>query len=193
MDTGKDARKIIKLGEIFVDGLPRKDHKYPVGLMDVIEIPKMNQFYRVIVSSKGLELLKIQKKDANKKICRINKKTLVKEGQVQLGLHDGKNIIIKVKDPKKPKEDVYKTGDSLLIEVPSQKILDHMKMEKANTVIITGGQNRGNIAKIKEVIIRRSREPNKVVCETKEKEFEGIKDYIFVIGKTKPIIDIKGN
>ena len=33
VETGKEAKKIIKAGEILVDGRPRKDHKYPTGFM----------------------------------------------------------------------------------------------------------------------------------------------------------------
>ncbi len=192
VDLGRDAKKIIKSGEVFVDGRPRKDHKYPVGLMDVVEIPKMKKIYRVIVTKKGLELIEIPKKESKLKICRINGKSLLKGGNVQLNLHDGRNLMINVKNPKKPKEDVYKTGDSVLLELPNQKIVNHVKMEKGNLAIITGGQNKGNLVKIKEIIRIRGREPNKVICETKEKEFEAIKDYVFVIGKANPLISLKG-
>lgn len=192
VDTGTDARKIIKAKEIFVDGRPRRDHKYPVGLMDVVEIPKMKKQYRIVPGKKGLDIIEITKTEAKLKLCRIEEKTLLKKGHLQLNLHDGRNIIIPVKDPKKSKGDVYKTGDSVLIELPSQKIINHVKMEKENLAIITKGQNIGKIAKIQKVIIPRSREPNKVVCDKKGEKIETIKDYVFVIGKTKPLIKIEG-
>ena len=46
VDTGSDAKRMIKMGEILVDGKPRKDHKYPAGLMDVVSIPKIKKNYR---------------------------------------------------------------------------------------------------------------------------------------------------
>ncbi|NCN39534.1 MAG: 30S ribosomal protein S4e, partial [Candidatus Aenigmarchaeota archaeon] len=46
--------------------------------------------------------------------------------------------------------------------------------------------------KIKDIIPTRSREPNKVVCEKDGKEFEAIKDYVFIVGKTKPVITLEG-
>jgi small subunit ribosomal protein S4e len=49
VDNAKDAKKIIKSREIFVDGKPRRDHKYPVGLFDVVEIPKLRKQYRVVL------------------------------------------------------------------------------------------------------------------------------------------------
>ena len=191
VDTGKDARKIIKAKEILIDGKPRRDHKYPVGLFDVIEIPKLKKQYRVIPTHVGLDLVEIPKNEAKLKLCRINEKTMVKGRLLQLNLHDGKNIITEKKPTKKKaKEGVYNTGDSVLIEVPTQKMIKHIKMEKGMLVIIVGGQNMGELIKIKEVIKTRSREPNKVICEKKGKEFEAIKDYVFVIGKAKPLIKV---
>jgi len=185
-DTGKEARKIIKAKEILVDGKPRLDHKYPVGLFDVITVPKLKKQYRIVPAKNGLTLIEIPKNESGLKLCRIEGKTLVKNGFLQLNLHDGKNILVK----EKAKKDSYKTGDSLLIETPGQKIKKHIKMEKGSTTIIIGGQNIGDIVKIKEIIKTRGRQPNKVICKKKEKEFEAIKNYVFVVGKTKPEIKV---
>lgn len=191
-DTAKEAKSIVKSRGILVDGRPKSDHKYPVGLMDTLEIPKLRKRYRIVPSPKGLEVVEIPATQARLKLCKIINKTTIKGGKIQLNLHDGRNVIISVKDPKKPKEDVYKTGDSLLIELPNQKIKDHVRMKKGNLAMITSGQNRGKIVKIKEVIVTRSREPNKVVCSEKKRDFEAIKDYVFVVGKKKPLIKISG-
>ncbi len=192
VDTGSEVRKLIKMGEIHVDGRPRKDYKYPAGLMDVVSIPKMKEDYRITIDSKGLKVIECPKKEANTKLVRINGKTLIKGGKLQLNLSDGRTMIIPVKNPKKPKEDVYKTGDSLLIELPNQKIVEHIKLEKGNMILIIGGQNIGTFAKVKETIKTRSREPNKVLCEVDGKEVEAIKDYVFVVGKKKPVIKLDG-
>jgi len=127
-ETGKEARSIIKMGEILVDGKKRKDHAFPVGLMDVISIPKSKKHYMVLPCKKGLELKEISEKEAGKKICKIKNKTMVRKGKLQLNLHDGRNLLVE--------KDVYKTGDSVLIEVPSQKIVDHVKLEKGNIGLI---------------------------------------------------------
>jgi len=132
-DTGKEARKIIKAKEILVDGKPRLDHKYPVGLFDVITAPKLKKQYRIVPAKNGLTLIEIPKNESGLKLCRIEGKTLVKNGFLQLNLHDGKNILVK----EKAKKDSYKTGDSLLIETPGQKIKKHIKMVKGSTTIIS--------------------------------------------------------
>jgi small subunit ribosomal protein S4e len=183
-DLGKEARKIIKAKEILVDGKPRTDTKYPAGLFDSIIISKLKKQYRIVPDKHGLSVIEIPKKESELKLCRIENKSLVRKGFLQLNLHDGKNILVKEK-----KSD-YKTSDSLLIELPSLKINKHIKMERGATAIIIGGQNMGEVVKIKEIIEVKGKEPNKVICETKGKQFEAIKDYVFVVGKTKPEIKV---
>jgi small subunit ribosomal protein S4e len=180
VEKGKEARSIIKKGEVLVDGKPRKDPKYPAGLMDVIEIPKINKAYRIIPTSIGLDVLEIPKDEAKLKLCKINNKKILKGNKIQLNLHDGRNVIVE--------KDEYKTGDSILIELPDQKIVDHVKMEKGSIALITKGKNMGKLVEIKDIITTRSREPNKVICKAGDEEITAIKDYVFVVGKEKPLI-----
>lgn len=184
-DTAKDARKIIKSNEIMVDEKPRKDPKFSVGLMDTINIQKLKKYYRVVMVPSGLKLIEIPQKESTLKLCRINRKSLVAKGRVQLGLHDGRSILTDAKGRK-----TYSTGDSLLIELPSQKIIEHIKMEKGKLGLVTGGENKGKLVKIKSIKTTRSREPNKVVCELEGRELDAVKDDIFVVGESKPLIKI---
>jgi len=181
-DNLNDAKKIIKKGEIFVDGKARKSYKYGVGLMDVISIKSLDKNYRVVMSTSGLKLIEIPKKEAGLKLCRINRKTMTRGKKIQLGTHDGRSILAS-------KE--YKTGDSILIEIPSQKIIEHIKMEKGNLGLITGGENTGKFVKIKSIKKTRSREPNKVVCDLENREIDAVKDDVFVVGKDKPVIKLE--
>lgn len=180
VETGKEAKTIINKGEILVDGKVRKNHAFPVGLMDVVSIPKIKKYYRVLLSGERLGLKEILEKEANQKICRIGNKSLVRKGKLQLNLHDGRNLLVE--------KDDYKTGDSVLIEVPSQKILDHIKLEKGNLALIIKGKNSGKIAIIKELIIKKSGEPNMAICKLENKDVEVRKDHVFVVGRETPII-----
>lgn len=183
-ETYKEAKKIIKSGEILVDGKPRKDHKYPVGLMDVISIPKIKKNYRVVVNSKGLKLIEISEKDASLKLCKIANKTKVKGGLTQLNCHDGRNILVK--------EDIYKTGDSLVIEIPSNKIVEHLKLQKKTLVLITKGKNIGKIAKVEDFKAPGFKRPQIVICKENESKFEVLKAHVLVVGMDKPAIEIGG-
>ncbi len=185
VDTSQEGQKTIKAKEILVDGKVRKDHKYPVGLMDVVDIPKIKKSYRIVPTKKGLELLEIPSKEATLKLCRVNRKNLIRGSKLQLNLHDGRNIIAE-----KGKKDEFKSGDSVLIELPSQKIVEHIKLEKDNLALIIGGQNEGEFVKVKALKKTRSREPNKVVCELRDREFDAVKDYVFMVGSKKPVIKL---
>jgi small subunit ribosomal protein S4e len=99
-----------------------------------------------------------------------------------LNFHDGKNIFVE--------KDVYKTGDSLLVELPSLKILEHFKLEKGSLGLILKGKNAGKIAKVIEIIVSRTQEPRKMVCEAEGKKMEVIFDYFFVVGREAPAIKV---
>ena len=198
-DTRKDAKKIIKMGEVFVDGKHKKDHKYPAGLMDVVSIPKLKTNHRIVPTYKGLKLIEIGAVEAEKKICKIENKRSIRKAAskaaakgatktaatIQLNLHDGRNILVDAKDA-----DKYEVGDSVLITLPDQKVSNHLKMQKGALVIITKGKNIGMSGKIEQIIVTKAKEPTKLICKIAGEKMEVIKDYVFVIGKEKPVIKL---
>lgn len=179
-EKGKEAKKIIKRGEILVDGKVRKEKGFPVGLFDVLAIPKINKFYRVVPFKKGLRLVEINKKEAKLKICRIKNKKVVKKGKIQLTLHDGKNLLVEKKS--------FSVGDSVLIEIPSLKILNHIKFEKMCVGVITKGKNSGKIGRIVKIVQGKATSKPKVICVIENKETEVLKEHFFLLGKEKPLI-----
>src|SRR4030042_1299545 len=118
-ETAKEAMTILRRGEILVDGKVRTEHGYPVGLFDTISIPRIKKYYRIVPAPNGLVVAEIPEKESKKKLCKIRNKTSVK-GKIQLNLTDGKNIFVTEKK--------YKTGDSLLLQLPSLKVMDHIPM-----------------------------------------------------------------
>jgi small subunit ribosomal protein S4e len=178
-DTAAEARRIIGAREILVDGIPTRDYKRPLGLMDVLSIPTANEYYRVLLDARGkLRLVEIPKKNAKWKLSRIENKTTVKGGKTQLNLHDGRNILLN--------KDSYKTGDVLKLALPSQKILDVYPFSEGNVAMIIGGKHAGQIAPINRYEVTRSPEPNVVHFDN----FSTIKDYVFVVGFTTPEITV---
>ena len=184
-DNSREAKRIINTGKVLVDGRARKDYKYPVGFMDVVQIPISGEVYRVLPDLKGrLTLHPIPKEDEGFKLCKITNKTTLKEGKTQLNLHDGRNIIV---------EDSFSAGDVVSLNIPDQEISDNFKFEEGSLVLITGGKHIGEIGTINEININKSSNPNTVVVENNKKEnFLTLKDYAFVIGKDKPVISLPG-
>ena len=181
-DTYREAKRAIANGDVLVDGVKRKRHNFPCGLMDVISIPKFKKNFRVLFDQKGkLALVPIVAKDAEWKLCRIENKTVVKGNKVQLNFHDGKNKLVK--------KDEYKTGDVLKISLADNKITDVFKFDKGNVSMIIGGSHIGQIANIKDIQTVSSSKPNLAFMKG-DKEFSTITEYIFPIGKTKSIITL---
>ncbi|MCX8172449.1 MAG: 30S ribosomal protein S4e [Archaeoglobaceae archaeon] len=182
-DTAREARKIISAGEILVDGVVRKDYKFPVGLFDVVSIPKLDKSYRVIFDEKGRYILR-EIEDYDRKLFKITGKTIVKGGKVQLNLFDGSNILA---------NNQYRTKDSILLKIPEKHILDHLKFEEGALIMIVGGTHAGEIGKVKSYKIVKGSGSNLVTVETPEGEITTIQDYVFVVGKKgsdKPLIDL---
>ena len=181
-DTAREARKIISAGEVLVDGKPRKDYKFPVGLFDVITIPKIEKSYRILFDERGRYIPK-EVEDADRKIYKITGKTLVKGGKVQLNLFDGTNILA---------TNEFATKDSIVLKIPEKEIIEHLKFEEGVLVMIIGGTHAGEIGRIKDYKIVRGSAPNLVTVEGEERDITTIEDYVFVVGGKgdKPEIDL---
>jgi len=181
-DTYKETKRVAASGDILVDGVKRKNHKFPCGLMDVVSIPKLKKNFRILFDRNGkLALVPISTKDAEWKLCRIENKTIVKGNRIQLNLHDGKNKLVK--------KDEYKTGDVLKISFKDNKISDVFKFDKGNVSMIIGGSHIGQIASIDGIQVASSSKPNLAKMKG-VKEFSTLSNYIFPIGKTKPTITL---
>ncbi len=188
-ESYREARMIIKRGEITVDGVTRKDHKFPVGFMDVIGVPKLNSYYRVVPSTRTfLKLVSIPNGERNVKICRVNGKTTVRGGCIQLNLHDGRNILLKVKNPFNPVEDIYKRLDSLEITLPDQRIVNHFPFKEGNTSLVFEGENVGKIGKIAEIKKERGGCIVKLEALDGDEFFSALAESILVIGEEKPSV-----
>lgn len=174
-ETAKEARRILSAGKVLVDRVARKEPGFPVGLMDSIEIPELKKHFRVTVNENGLVLEEAPQAEAGKKLCRIKGKTTLKGGVQQLNLHDGRCILT-------GKKESYRPGDSLLLQLPEQKLLKHFKMGKGANALVIAGKNiglRGRIAEVrnKETMLEKS----VVILDVgKGKTLETLKDYVLV-------------
>ncbi|MHA1754777.1 MAG: 30S ribosomal protein S4e [Candidatus Odinarchaeia archaeon] len=188
----KEAKFILSNKMVKINGKPRTNIKYPVGLMDVIEIPETKEYFRLLlVPNRGFVLHPIPKKELSVKLCKIEGKCTVKGGHIQLNLHDGSNILIRVKDPTKPVEDVYKVKDSLLISIPNNKIKKHIQLKEGILALTVAGKNLGYVGKI-EKIEERFGPFASIVTLSNDKigVFQTALDYVFPIGLDKPLISM---
>ncbi len=179
-NSSKEVKRILHDGSVMVDGNIVRDYRFPVGLFDVITIPKTDTSYRVLLDRKQRLMLR-KVTDSGIKLYRINNKTNVKGGATQLNLHDGSNII--------SDEFSYRTSDSVLVSIPERKVLQHLVYKPGNLALITGGAHSGELATIREVKKVRSSMPNMVSLRSTY-DFETVEDYVFVIGKNTPEMEL---
>lgn len=179
-DSTREARRLVSSRLILVDGKPVRDLKRGMGLMDVLSLKQKKEHFRMLIDTKGrLQLVKVDAKQAKWKLARIEGKTTVKGGKVQINLLDGRNILLD--------KNTYKTGDVLKISIPSQKITDHYELTKGNIALLIGGKHVGELARLEKYEKSRNPRENEVVFE---EGFSTSLHNVFVIGKKSPEIKI---
>ncbi len=185
----REANIILSERKALVDGKVRTSGNFPVGLMDIVEIPALKKAWIVLIDKRGkFILVEIPKSRSKEKLCRIINKTLVRGGHLQLNLHDGRNVLVRVKDPKSPKEDSYKTKDTLIFDIEKNAVVGEIPFKKGSLALVTGGKHKGCIATIEEYKPLRSPRPNIVILASDQEKFETREDYVFVVGDKKAMI-----
>ena len=129
-----------------------------------------------------LEPLKIDKSEKSQKLVKVTSKTTIKDGKTQIGFHDGRSVISETK---------VNVGDSCLMQVPEQKILDIIKLDKGTQVIITKGVNAGQLGTVDEIKEGTYILPKRVLVSLAERKIEIPTDLILAVGKEKPVIQIR--
>ncbi len=182
----REANGIIKEGRVKVDGRVVRDPKRGVGIMDLLEIPATKERYIVITDKDGrLTLEGIKANETKDKLLKVVGKTMLKGGILQLNLHDGRNILVDRTD-----KNGYGVNDTIVLRLKDNTIKQHLRYEEKALVIITKGSHKGEVAKIKEIKKIRSPMSNVVTLEKKGKEFRTVEEYLFVIGKEKPLLSV---
>jgi small subunit ribosomal protein S4e len=136
--TNKECMQICMERCVKVDGKVRTDHNYPAGFMDVIELEKSNDRFRLLFDTKGRYVLhRIDREEAQYKLCRINK-VYVSAKKVPVAVtHDGRTL-------RYPDPDV-KVNDTVKVSIETGKMSDIMKFELGCLVFIIRGHNSGRV------------------------------------------------
>jgi len=178
VSSTKEVKFVLHNKDCLIDGSVCHDNKRPVGFMDVISFPKRDESYRMSITTKNkLVANLIPKSESDKKLCKITKKVSLKKGITQVCTSDARSF--RVTDASS-----YKVGDSLLVSIPDQKIIDHLPFAKNNTIVLSGGSHVGVVAVVEGF------ENDLVLVKTKNGIYKTKKTYAFVIGKDKPLITV---
>jgi small subunit ribosomal protein S4e len=100
-------------------------------------------------------------------------------------------MLIKVADPKNPKEVTYETFDILKVTYPEKTVTQTLKIVEGNIAIITGGKNigkQGKIVEIEKTEAKKRRQALVVIEDAQGARYQTIMEFVFTIGETAPII-----
>ena len=139
--TGKEVVSILMNRLIHIDGKVRTDKTYPVGFMDVVDIPKTDEHFRLLYDTKGRFVVhRISKEEASYKLCKVKRVQFGKGGVPYVATHDGRTI--RYPDPE------IKVNDSVMFDLETGKIRDFFKFDLGNLAMATGGHNNGRVGTI---------------------------------------------
>ena len=161
---------------IKVDGKVRTDPNYPAGYMDVVQIEKTNEFFRLIYDVKGrFTIHRITAEEAKYKLCKVKRVQTGPKGIPFLTTHDGRTI--RYPDP------LVKVNDTIQLDIATSKIMDFIRFDSGNLCMITGGRNLGRVG----TVVNRERHPGSFdivhIKDVLGHTFATRLNNVFIIGK----------
>ncbi len=181
--NSREAKYILRTGKARVDGKPRKDYRFPIGLFDILEFDGMEQKKRAVIDKKGrISFVDVPKNEFSK-ICRVESKRAAKGGKTMLSLSDGKTIILE--------KTGVKPGDSVKITVPENRIEEEFALKEGNTAMLIRGKHASETAQIKHIAPASMRKSKLITLEAGGREFQTTGRNVIVIGKEKAEIKLK--
>lgn len=174
--TKREAKRVLHTKQILVDGKKRREVKHPVGFTDILSLPDAKQNYRLTITKKGLVPLEVDDKESKIKAVKIIGKKTMKKGKTQLETFDGRCVLVD--------KDTYKVGDTLVLEIPGQKIKDHVQLKEGNLIFLHKGTHTGVTGKLEKI------DGRNIVFSVGKEKFRTRKKYALVIGKDKPLIKL---
>ena len=183
VSTLREAKASIYSGKVKIDGVVRKSLHHAIGLMDVIELENVSDIYRLVpTEGKIFKPIKIKDAEKSKKLVRIVTKTTINKGKTQTGFHDGRSTLAEVNG---------KVGDTCVMQIPDQKVLEVIKLEAGCQGLVTRGINAGQIGKVESVEEGTFILPKRVILILGDRKIEIPADVIMPIGKEEPVIQLK--
>lgn len=176
--NGREANMILhqKQGLVYIDKKVRREPKYPLGLMDVIEIPQMGAAWRCLYDVKGrFTFVRLKKAEGNFKLCRIIKKEMGANKIAYLVTNDARTI--RFADPS------IAVNDSVKYDLEKKQIVEVYKFEVGNIAYVSDGNNKGRVGVVTHIT---KLDGNHDIITLKDKSnhvFTTRIEYIFIIGK----------
>jgi len=186
--TNKEFMQICMERCVKVDGKVRSDHNYPTGFMDILELEKSGDAFRILFDTKGRFVLhRVDNAEKKYKLCKVTK-TFISPNKIPVAVtHDGRTL-------RYPDPDV-KANDSVKVDIATGKMTDIIKFEIGSMVMITKGHNAGRIGQLMHIEKHQGSFDIATVKDAKGNSFCTRLQNVFVIGSgnTPQITLPKGN
>ena len=139
--TGHECKQICMEKCVMIDGKVRTDPTYPAGFMDVVELKKTDDRFRLMYDVKGRFVLqRINEAESKYKLCRVNKLYISGKKIPCLSTHDGRTI--RYPDP------LVKVNDTVKVDLATGTIIEIFKFETGQLCTPTKGKNAGRVGEM---------------------------------------------
>nr|BAS01538.1 ribosomal protein S4 [Lotharella vacuolata] len=183
----KEAKKILKSGCVFINGVTCYNHAYPIGIWDYISLPIINKSLRVFLDKDGtLKLYPINSFEKKIKILRVRKINFGKNKKKTL-MFDDPNFSIEITNLD------IKVYNSVVVRIRDLRILHILDGRIGNICMILDGGLRGKIGLITRVIKKFSQDTIiHIFLNINIRVVKSISQ-LFIIGENKrPFLSLKG-
>jgi small subunit ribosomal protein S4e len=136
-DTEKEAKEIIRNGDILRNGEEVRDVQEGVGVLDIVEIPETGEKFRVIKNGDNLDFVPVENNEVFGKIVGKSQE----DGELVYRLHSGENYRT---------NDDFQTGSTLVFGSGVEEI----ELEEGAEVIVIRGKHAGETAEVEEIVER---------------------------------------
>lgn len=168
--TARECKKILGAKQVLVNGLARKETKFPIGLMDVLSFPSAGKYYRIGVRAGRLQPAEITADEAKKHFLKVVKKHTICGGKACVTFHNGRNMLA---------DNDLKVGDTVLMQ--EGKISSVLKLKGGCRCLVTSGKHAGEIAKFEALIERTGSMDAEARLKGEGGEFVTVAKYLFAV------------
>ena len=176
--NGHEANIILhqKEGLVRVDKRVRRDPKYPVGLMDVIDLPKMGAAFRVLYDVKGrFTFVRLPAGENGFKLCRVQRKMVGPNKTPYLVTHDGRTIRFA--------DSAIGVNDTIKFNLETKQVEDFFPLAAHTLAYVSDGTNRGRVGSIVHIAKLDGNFDLVTLRDAKGHAFTTRANYVFAIGR----------
>lgn len=168
----REAKKILNEGNFEIDGKKIHNIRFPVGLMDIIGVPKKKLTMRVQLQDGRLFPKEISHAAAKLKLCKVIGKKSVAGGKIALATHDGRTLVA---------DNDVKVGATIRMEIPKFKLKDVLPLSPGVKCLVTEGTHAGTVAVLEKIIERTGSMDSEAQLKAGATSFVTVTKYLFVV------------